>query len=62
LTGRGDALASPASRVEVEFAGRAPDSTLLSLLDLLGLTRRMAAAIVVGAVGAIVALAFGHGS
>ncbi|MGD0563212.1 MAG: glucoamylase family protein [Roseiarcus sp.] len=31
-------------------------------LDLLGFTRRMAGAIVIGAVGAIVALAFGHGS
>ena len=31
-------------------------------LDLLGFTRRMAAAIVIGAVACVVALAFGHGS
>jgi cyclic beta-1,2-glucan synthetase len=40
----------------------AAQATLGPRLDLLGLTRRMAAAIVIGAVGAIVALAFGHGS
>jgi cyclic beta-1,2-glucan synthetase len=37
-------------------------ATIGPRLDLMGFTRRMAGAIVVGAVGAIVALAFGHGS
>lgn len=40
----------------------AAQATLSPRLDLLGLTRRMAAAIVIGAVAAIVALAFGHES
>jgi cyclic beta-1,2-glucan synthetase len=40
----------------------AAQATLGPRLDLLGLTRRMAAAIVIGAVAAIVALAFGHKS
>ena len=40
----------------------AAQATLGPRLDLMGLTRRMAAAIVIGAVAAIVALAFGHGS
>ena len=40
----------------------AAQSTIGRRLGLMGLTRRMAGAIVVGAVGAIVALAFGHGS
>jgi len=40
----------------------AAQATLGPRLDLLGLTRRMAAAIVIGAVAAVVALAFGHES
>ncbi len=40
----------------------AAQATLGPHLDLVGLTRRMAGAIVIGAVAAIVALAFGHGS
>jgi cyclic beta-1,2-glucan synthetase len=40
----------------------AAQATIGPRLDLMGFTRRMAGAIVVGAVGAIVALAFGHGS
>ena len=40
----------------------AAQATLGPRLDLLGLTRRMAAAIVIGVVAAIVALTFGHGS
>ena len=40
----------------------AAQATLGPRLDLMGLTRRMAAAVVIGAVAAIVALAFGHGS
>jgi cyclic beta-1,2-glucan synthetase len=40
----------------------AAQATLGPRLDLLGLTRRMAAAIVIGAVATIVALAFGHES
>jgi cyclic beta-1,2-glucan synthetase len=40
----------------------AAQATISPRLDLVGLTRRMAGAIVVGVVGAIVAFAFGHGS
>ena len=40
----------------------AAQATIGPRLDLMGLTRRMAGAIVIGAVAAIVAVAFGHGS
>ncbi len=40
----------------------AAQATIGSRLDLMGLTRRMAGAIVIGAVAAIVAVAFGHGA